>query len=62
MTTDTVKVEIVRDEEGVKIAQYNRTMAALAELEKKHKGVVFDVTTTAGMKEAKAPPGSCATS
>lgn len=54
MTTDTVKVEIVRDEKGVKIAQYSRTMAALAELEKKHKGMVFDVTTTAGMKEAKA--------
>ena len=54
MTTDTVKVEIVRDEEGVKIAEYSRTLAALSALEEKHKGMVFDVTTTAGMKEAKA--------
>ncbi len=54
MTTDTAKVEIVRDEEGVKIAQYNRTEAALAELERQYQGVEFEVATPSGMKEAKA--------
>lgn len=54
MTTETLNVEIIRDEEGVKITEYSRTLAALDALEKKHKGVVFEVSTTAGMKEAKA--------
>ena len=54
MTTDTLNVEITRDDDGVKIVEYSRTLAALSALEEKHKGMVFDVTTTAGMKEAKA--------
>ena len=54
MTTETLNVEIIRDEEGVKITEYSRTLAALDALEEKHKGVVFEVSTTAGMKEAKA--------
>lgn len=54
MTAKTTNVKIVRDETGVQIATYNRTTAALASLEEKYKGMVFEVTTTKGMKEAKA--------
>lgn len=53
MTTDTQKVEITRDENGVKIVEYSATQSALARLESDYKGVVFDVATTKGMAEAK---------
>jgi hypothetical protein len=36
------------------IAEYNPIAAVLAELTKRHKGVVFDVTQPSGMKAAKA--------
>lgn len=35
------------------IQEYSKTDAALAELASRYKGVVFDVTTTAGMQEAR---------
>lgn len=34
------------------VAEFDRVAAGLAELESKYKGVVYDVTTTKGMKEA----------
>lgn len=39
---------------GNVIVQYGATEAALAELRQKHQGVVFDLTTTRGDKEARA--------
>lgn len=36
-----------------KIQEYSKTAAALAQLRERYQGVVYDVTTTAGMKTAK---------
>jgi len=49
------KIEITKDLENVSnaVAEINATETGIAELKKKYESVVFDVSTTAGMTEAK---------
>lgn len=51
--TNEKELHMNAPEQMKEIASYSPTLAALATLEKDYKGVVFDVTTTDGMKDAK---------
>ena len=55
MTTTAESAEsIVIDEQALQIAEYKPTAAALKKLADTYGGLVFEVTTTKGMNEAKA--------
>lgn len=55
MTTNAESAEsIVIDEQALQIAEYKPTAAALKKLADTYGGLVFEVTTTKGMNEAKA--------
>ncbi|MGP8288987.1 DUF1351 domain-containing protein [Vreelandella zhanjiangensis] len=55
MTTTAESAEsIVIDEQALQIAEYKPTAAALKKLTDTYGGLVFEVTTTKGMNEAKA--------
>lgn len=55
MTTTAESAEsLVADEQALQIAEYKPTAAALKKLAETYGGLVFEVTTTKGMNEAKA--------
>lgn len=53
MTATAESPEQVVDEQRLQVAEYKPTAAALAKLRQQYDGVVYDVRTTKGMKDAK---------